>query len=60
MWFKFKLKNKVDIKWKECGKKIEEVWVLLKEFDDRIIKWNRFGENGDLKIIIIFDLYNLV
>ena len=31
-----------------------------KKSDDRIIKQNGPGENGDLKTIIIFDLYNPV
>lgn len=30
-----------------------------KNSDNRITKWNRPGENGNLKAIIIFDLHNL-
>lgn len=35
------------------------MFVLFKIFEDWGIKWNGFGENGDLIIVIIFDLYNL-
>lgn len=60
MWFKFKLKNKADIKGQECRKKTEEACLSPKKPDDKIIKWNGPGENGDLKTIITFDLYNPV